>query len=81
VDHVTSVRGSECFSRLNSQRNDRIDGQASGCRCQHRGQIAAMQQLHDDEQLTVIGADVMNHRDARMLQPSRDPGFAPESSG
>ena len=81
MDHVTSVRGLECFGRLDSQRNGRIDGQASGCLCQHGGQIAAVQQFHDDEQLTVIGADVMHHGDPRMLQPGRDPGFAPEPSG
>lgn len=78
MDHVTSVRGLECLGRLENQRDGRLDGQADGCLCQHGGEIAAAQQLHDNEELTVIGADVVHHGDPRMLQPGPDHGFAPE---
>ena len=53
VDDVTGVCGLECFGRLDGERNGRIDGQAGGCLGQHRPQIAAVQQFHDDKQLPI----------------------------
>ena len=78
MNDMPSVRGLECFSRLESQRYGRIDRQATGCFRQHRGQITPVEQFHDYKQVTIVGADVMHDGNPRMLQPGRDSSLVPE---
>ena len=81
VDDLTGVRRAECLGDLDGQRNGRFDGQAGGGPGQHRPQIGAVQQFHDNEHLTVMQADIVHHGNPGMLQPRRDPGFALEPCG